>query len=468
MAGLNCYGELYSAQLENLAAAPSASAALAGRVFWDTVQARVRVDNGGAYKALLANDGNAVFGTNATAANNVRFHRAGAGQFDMMLGDDATAEGSATPANWAKFNAKIGGSKVDTYLDLTETTSPASPAASTWRLFMKSDGNVYLRDSGGTETAIGPNNQGPGSTEDLQNLGLAVSVAANAMTIALKTKAGADPSAGSPVRVSFRDSTATLGNFNTRTVSGALSLVVPDTAVLGSFAATAQYYYVYLIDNAGTPELAIAGSNLFGPSFDTDNIVSSTSIGTGSDDGATLYSTTGRSNVPCRLIGRILATQATAGTWATAPTNVVVGSVSTPREYKSFTSSTKTPAANNHWLSMTGASLVITPGTWILGGSVLFSNSGTSPAYAQVGSAWCTANGADSTSIPSTPTLDAGRTPSHMSLSSTSATIDYWFNAAVCRITVTVATTLYLVPYVSLTTAANARVISYGWAERVT
>jgi hypothetical protein len=58
--------------------------------------------------------------------------------------------------------------------------------------------------------------------------------------------------------------------------------------------------------------------------FNDGSLISTTTIGTGSDSNAVVYSTTGRSNVPFRLIGRIQITQTTAGTWATSPSEVSV------------------------------------------------------------------------------------------------------------------------------------------------
>lgn len=158
------------------------------------------------------------------------------------------------------------------------------------------------------------------SSRQLANLGLAASVAGNALTIALKTKAGTDPTTSDRVQVGFRSSTVTAGTYNIRTITGALSVTVSSGSTLGQVNAQPQYVWVYLIDNAGTPELAVSGSRL----FDENSVQSTTAEGgAGAADSATvLYSTTARSNVPIRLIGRIKSTQATAGTWATTPSEV--------------------------------------------------------------------------------------------------------------------------------------------------
>lgn len=158
--------------------------------------------------------------------------------------------------------------------------------------------------------------QGP---DELNNYSLAASVGSNALTIALKDKAGADPSSSSYVTAAFRSSTLTSGVYNTRTVTGALSLVISSGSTLGHASATAEPIYVYLLDNAGTVELA-ASTRL----LDTGTVHSTTAEGgAGAADSRTaIYSTTARSSVPIRLIGRLASTQTTAGTWAAAMTEI--------------------------------------------------------------------------------------------------------------------------------------------------
>ena len=151
----------------------------------------------------------------------------------------------------------------------------------------------------------------------VNNLGLAASVAASALTIALKTKAGTDPSVGDPVRISFRNATLTTGTYNTRSSTAATSLVISSGSTLGTTNAVASNVYVYALDNAGSIELGVSLTR-----FENNSIQTSVAEGgAGAADSSTvLYSTTARSSVPVRLIGMVTSTQATAGTWASAPT----------------------------------------------------------------------------------------------------------------------------------------------------
>lgn len=151
----------------------------------------------------------------------------------------------------------------------------------------------------------------------LQNAGVGAAVAANALTVSLKQADGTTNPGAAPAEVetAFRNATATTGGYNVRPTSGALSVVVSSGSTLGHISAVNQYIYVYLIDNAGTPELAVSSSI-----FDEGSVVSTTAEGGAgaADSYTTMYSTTARSNVPCRLIARLKSNQATAGTWATA------------------------------------------------------------------------------------------------------------------------------------------------------
>lgn len=156
------------------------------------------------------------------------------------------------------------------------------------------------------------------------NLALAASVGSKALTVALKTKAGTDPSASDKVRISFRSSTITSGVYNVREVTGALSFVLSSGSTLGFTSALAGRIYVWAIDNAGTVELALSRA---ADVFTDENLVTTTAEGGsgGADSATTMYSATSRSSVPCRCLGYIdITTGATAGEWDNAPTKVQI------------------------------------------------------------------------------------------------------------------------------------------------
>jgi hypothetical protein len=141
---------------------------------------------------------------------------------------------------------------------------------------------------------------------------ITASVAGNALTVTLN-----------PTSLNFRSSTLGSGTVNTRVVSTAISVTVSSGSTLGTVNATASRIVVLAIDNAGTVELAvvnIAGGN----QLDETNLISTTAEGGAgaADSNNVIYSTTARSNVPYRVVGFIDSTQATAGTWATAPSTI--------------------------------------------------------------------------------------------------------------------------------------------------
>jgi len=152
----------------------------------------------------------------------------------------------------------------------------------------------------------------------VRNLGLSVSVGSGALTIALKNGSGNNPTATDYPSINFKDSSSG-GVSNNRKVTSALSVVVPSGTTIGTVSGAQETLYVYAIDNAGSVELAVGTSLVL-----DEGVLSSSLAIAGGSLRNTLYSTTARSNVPCRLIGKIISTQATAGTWSTSPSVVSV------------------------------------------------------------------------------------------------------------------------------------------------
>lgn len=155
------------------------------------------------------------------------------------------------------------------------------------------------------------------------------SVNANALTVALKTAAGADPSAADPVKIRFRHATGTDGSIVERSVTSALSVVVSSGSTLGTVSQLAFKVWCIPLDNAGAVELGVAQSlNAgLGIQFDVDlgKIGGSTAEGGagGADSAGVLYSTTARSNVAIGAplgYAEWISGLTTAGTWSTNPT----------------------------------------------------------------------------------------------------------------------------------------------------
>jgi hypothetical protein len=140
---------------------------------------------------------------------------------------------------------------------------------------------------------------------------ISASVASNALTIS-----------ASALNLDFRSTT--LGSGTVTTVAGTpANLVISSGSTLGTVNAVASRIVVIALNNAGTIELAavnISGGN----QLDETNLISTTAEGgAGAADSANvIYSTTARTSVAYRVIGFIDSTQATAGTWVTAPSTI--------------------------------------------------------------------------------------------------------------------------------------------------
>lgn len=160
------------------------------------------------------------------------------------------------------------------------------------------------------------------SSGEVTNLSLTAAVATSALTIAVKSRAGSsNPSATDPINVGMRSATSATGTYATRQITGALSLVVSSGSTLGHRSAIPAHIYVYLIDNAGTLELAVSSTK-----YDDGSIVTTVAEGGAgaADSSYSIYSTTQRTGVAIRYIGRFLSTQATAGTWAAVPSEIAL------------------------------------------------------------------------------------------------------------------------------------------------
>jgi len=140
---------------------------------------------------------------------------------------------------------------------------------------------------------------------------ISASVGSNALTIS-----------ASALSLDFRSATLTSGTVTT--VSGTpANLVISSGSTLGTVSATQSRIAVLAMNNAGTIELAavnVAGLN----DLSETNVISTTAEGGagGADSVNVIYSTTARSNLAYRVIGYIESTQATAGTWASAPSTI--------------------------------------------------------------------------------------------------------------------------------------------------
>jgi len=183
-------------------------------------------------------------------------------------------------------------------------------------------GVVYYITYDGTRfQVLNPSTLSTSSTQggSMINGALSTTVSSNALTVAIKTSSGADPSASSPVLVPFLNQT---GGYSIVSIAGAFSVTVPSTATLGTFSGIESFIDIVLFDDAPAFRLGVINRSL-PVNFGDDVTASSTTISAGADNAGVYYTgVAGVTNKQMTVLGYVVSTQATAGTWASAPSVV--------------------------------------------------------------------------------------------------------------------------------------------------
>jgi hypothetical protein len=173
------------------------------------------------------------------------------------------------------------------------TIDPGSPSANRTQALQDKSGTVAL-------------------TSDIRQIQpISASVASNALTLSTAATS-----------LDFRSSTLGNGSITQGVVVPALSLVVPQSATLGTISGQAARLVLLVAYNAGNPVLCVA--NLAGGlNLDETTLISPTTISAGATSASIIYSASAvAANSPFRVVGCVDVTEAVAGTWATAPSNV--------------------------------------------------------------------------------------------------------------------------------------------------
>jgi hypothetical protein len=215
----------------------------------------------------------------------------------------ATARTILDDATVADMRTTLGAAASGANTDITSLNAPVLGAA-TATTQAGGDSSTKVATTAFVASAIFS-----GGTSKIQPI--SASVAANALTIS-----------ASALSLDFRSTT--LGNGTITTVSGTpANLVISAGSTLGTINTVQSRIVVIALNNAGTIELA-AVNITGGTNLDETGLISTTAEGgAGAADSATVvYSTTARTNVAYRVIGYVESTQATAGTWATAPSTI--------------------------------------------------------------------------------------------------------------------------------------------------
>lgn len=163
-------------------------------------------------------------------------------------------------------------------------------------------------------------------TAGMINGTIVASVAANALTVALKTASGADPSSGNPVTVLFRNATVATGDYATLTLTAATSIVISSGSTLGTLSSNIPFrLWLVGFNDASTFRLALINCTTATQIFPLNEGNVQTSIAEGGAGGAdsagVFYTGTAATSKAIRILGYLdfSAGQTTAGSWATAP-----------------------------------------------------------------------------------------------------------------------------------------------------
>lgn len=160
----------------------------------------------------------------------------------------------------------------------------------------------------------------------LANGKIVTSVGSSALTIAVKTSAGNDPSASDPVFLAFRSSTQTSGAYVIRQITAAMSLVISNGSTLDMISNTPFRVRVAIFDDAGTLRLAVKTSSASnGTIYATAETGIASAVAEGGAGGAdtinVFYAGATITSKPYRLIASLdwNSGLASAGAWSAGP-----------------------------------------------------------------------------------------------------------------------------------------------------
>lgn len=167
-----------------------------------------------------------------------------------------------------------------------------------------------------------------GSNIVMTNGTLVASVTGNAVTVALKTLAGANPSTADPVMIAFRDSTLTSGAPVVITITAATSATMSSGSTGGASNATPFRFWVVAFNDAGTVRLGIVNCSTSTQIYPLNEGVLASSTAEGgagaADSPGVIYTGVAVTSKAFRILGYMDwgSGLTTAGTYATAPTEV--------------------------------------------------------------------------------------------------------------------------------------------------
>jgi hypothetical protein len=267
--------------------------------------------------------------TATTTATNL------ADQTDTTLGATLVGVAAGTNLTAGTVRAKLLAIVADSWVTLSRIAAGTFTADATGRAKF-ANGFVAAAQLG--SAAVTPDKLATSALQagNMVNGYLTATVGSSALTVAVKTLAGTDPSATDPVYVIFRNATSATGDYTVITLSAATSLVVSSGSTLGATNSIAFRDWIVGFNDAGTFRLGIINclvtSAGAGSGRNADSIyplgqfplASSTAEGgAGAADSAQVFYTgTAVSSKPYVVLGNATYETglATVGTWSAVPT----------------------------------------------------------------------------------------------------------------------------------------------------
>jgi hypothetical protein len=247
--------------------------------------------------------------------------------------------GSGTHADWTIVLANSAAAAgLQPPVGIGNVTGPGSSTGGHIATFADASGKV-IQDGGppiGAANTITPSMFAAAAVttgSNMLNGTIVSSVATGALTLAVKTLAGADPSTSDPVWFLFRSAIPAGGGYAMIEVTAPLSVTVPANSTLGFQNATPGRIWLAAINNGGVVSLTVinclAGTNTLGWSIFPLagwGIANITAFGGGANAAQVFYGAASLANVPFSVLGfatwEVGSTLATAGTWNLTPTRM--------------------------------------------------------------------------------------------------------------------------------------------------
>jgi len=224
----------------------------------------------------------------------------------------------------------------------------------------------FIGGIGGTRRHLMDRNDQLYLNSNLSNARFTATQAGGTITLTLQddTQNGT-PSADFPVYAYMRHQTATTAEIVGVEQTGAVTLSIVGANTLGYASGVARRVFVYLVYDSGSLFLGVSATL-----YRASTYITTTAIGTGTS-GAALYTTAAKTSASIRCIGFFEATN-TAGSWGDPSTSAFLQEqMITPRAFDGsdvflateFTAS----AAADTWETVTGLSLTLNPGRYMVG-----------------------------------------------------------------------------------------------------